>query len=518
MLRRRTIAGLTIVALLVGTHPARAFVVHPAVTLRAAAVQFYSGHLVLEALGKATLDDGTLHVSADRIILDLSANRYVAAGNVQVRSARDAPVAQGAALGLDLASHKGTLVALEPSPAAYSIEGTTASPAAPAPQRTEQEPLALPDLGTELPFAQAERAVAHLGADVRLSSAHVLVPGGKDVPIPSYVYMFSSDPGYAASNIANGGEEVPIYYGSTRSSIDGAHFEYNAVTKVGLGLDHRIVDGNKAYDLFSVSPLNGPRKNANFTWQEQINAHTSQTLSASSSSFTGSSWNYSVSDGVHRSYVQLFGNTAPSFNSATLVWQGQYEPLGSGRLVDLFDFHLRSEYGRSQQYIGGAVPLFNIAFHTAVEGGIQSTSITLGPSTSLSLASDWRGIADNSPNRQFATDYSAQLQHRWNHLVTTTLSDDEFHIFSSSDFSQQNENRLFAQVSYDHGNALAFTLGLQHQNGASTPDIGPFVQPWSASLDVRFRVSPSLSLDLNRSYGFGYLGQRFSSLGFQIFP
>jgi hypothetical protein len=517
MLRRRAIAGFTIIALVSGAHPARAFVVHPAVTLRASAVQFYAGHLVLEASGNATLDDGTLHVSADRIILDLSADRYVAAGNVQVRSATGPTLGRGAALGIDLKTHKGTLVALASPPATYAIDGAAASSAGPSSPQADREPLALPDLESELPFAQAEQAVAHIGADVRLTSAHVLVPGGKDVPLPSYVYMFSSDPGYAASNLANSGEEVPIYYGSTRSSIDGAHFEYNPVTKVGLGLDHRIVDGNKAYDLFSVSPLNGPRRNANFTWQEQINGHTSQTLSAGSSTGSGSAWNYSLSDGVHRSYLQLFGNTGMFSNSATLVWQGQYEPLGTGWLVDLFDFHLRSEYGRSQAYSGGTSPLF----HTTLESGIQSTAMVLNPSTSLSLAADWRGVAENSPHRQFIVDYSTQLQHRWNSFVTTTLSDDEFRevdYYPSVDFLQLNENRLFGQLSYNHGNALAFTLGVEHQLGASAPDIGPFVQPWSASLDVRFRVSPSLSLDLNRSYGFGYLGQRFSSLGFQIFP
>jgi len=43
-------------------------------------------------------------------------------------------------------------------------------------------------------------------------------------------------------------------------------------------------------------------------------------------------------------------------------------------------------------------------------------------------------------------------------------------------------------------------------------------QPWFTSLDVRFRVNSTLSLDLSRSYGFGFEGQRFGQLGVQIFP
>ncbi|HYK53358.1 MAG TPA: hypothetical protein VEV38_07495, partial [Candidatus Eremiobacteraceae bacterium] len=57
---------------------------HPAVTVKGADVEFYAGHLVLDARGGATLDDGVLHVSADRIIVDLNHDRYVAAGNVHV--------------------------------------------------------------------------------------------------------------------------------------------------------------------------------------------------------------------------------------------------------------------------------------------------------------------------------------------------------------------------------------------------------------------------------------------------
>jgi hypothetical protein len=478
-------------------------------------VDFYAGHLVADAKGAAMLDDGVLHVWADRIILDLSSNRFIAAGNVTVSAAAsDVPSAFGAALGIDLATHRGVLVAVAPAPASYSVDGAAFTAAGGS--SAQAEPLALPDLQGELPFADADRAVAHLGADIRLSGAHVLVPGGKNVPLPSYVYTFGSNAGYAASNVAGSSEEVPLYFGSTRNAIDGAHFTYNSVTKLGLGLDHRIVDGDRAYDLFSVSPLTGPTKNANFTWQEQINRHASQTLNASSSSGIGSRWSYDLNDSVHRSFFDLSGGSSSLSNFETLAWQGAYEPLGAGWVGNLFTYHLRSEYGRAQSY---GVPAI---YDRAGEADLQTIPMQLDPSTSLTISVRWRQEFDNYPHRSFFADYGAQLQHKWNDFVTTTLSDDEIpqvDYYPSVNLGTRTYiSTQFAQLSYSHGDALSFILGLNHAAGASAAPSAPFVQPWRAFLDVRFRVNPSLSLDLNRSYGFGYAGQRFSSLGFQILP
>jgi len=503
-------------ALVLQAQPAFCFVVHQAVTVRAAIVDFYAGHLVLDARGGATLDDGVLHVAADRIIVDLTNDRYVASGNVTIS---EVGTLHAVALGVDLSTRRGEAVAIEPAPSRYAIEGASFQPAGAA--SGASEPLALPDLNGEAAFARAGQAVAHLGADVRLTDAHVLVPGGKDVPLPSYVYMFSSDPGYAASNVASSGEEVPIYFGSTRSSVDGAHFEYNPVTKVALGLDHRIVDGSKAYDLFSVSPLFGPSRNADFTWQEQINSHASQTLSGASSTGVGSNWNYSLSDGVHRSTFQLQGASGLFSNSATLSWQGQYEPLGGGWVGALLNYHLRSEYGRLQSYANDP----QAVYHTALEAGLSTLPIAYGTSSSLSLSADWRTTFYSPqsifPERELAVDYGAQLQHRWNSMLSTSLSDDELplvDLYPSIGFGTRSYlSRQIVQIYYNHGDPFSLSLGAIHQAAASVP-AGVSVEPWSASLDVRFRVNPSLSLDVSRSYAFGYGGQRFSSLGFQILP
>lgn len=503
---------------------------HPAVTVKGADVEFYAGHLVLDARGGAALDDGVLHVTADRIIVDLNHDRYIAAGDVHIAGAASgaAQIQSGVALGIDLASHDGTLVALAPTPATYTVTGplvtqAEASPApAPAPTSTAAtatpapEPLALVDLEGETPFASAAVATAHLGADVRLGAARVLVPGGRDVYLPSYVYTFSSDVGYSQSNVT-GSEDIPIYFGSTRNSITGAHFTYNAQTKVGVGLDHRIVDGDKAYDLFSVSPLYGPAKNAEFTWHEQVNDHASQTLDGSSADGVGSVWRYGAIDSLHRSFLSLSATDSLSGDFEALVWQGAYEPLGAGWLGDLFDYHLATEYGRAQSYGSVATPIYDTAFDTL----IQAPALVLDQSSSLSLQADWRQLFDDQPHRQFSATYSATLTHRWDRYLTTKLADIEnpiVDVYPSFDTGTRTYvSAQVATITYNNGEPFGFGLGLTHEAGLSSPP-GISVQPWFASLDVRFRVSRSLAFDVSRSYGFGYLGQRLGSIGFQILP
>lgn len=544
------IASVSACLVVAGSLPAAAVTLHPAVTVRGSNVYFYAGHLVLDASGGATLDDGVVHVSADRIILELAKNRYVAAGNVTITPANSSTaVGTGAALGVDLTSHQGTLVALDPAPASFGVSGATVTPSSPlsssssssspvspspsplsspssspgasaspaASATPASEPLALVDLEGELPFARASIATAHLGADVRLGSSRVIVPGGKDVFIPSYVYTFSSDVGYSQSNVVGSGEDLPIYFGSTRDSVTGAHFTYNSVTKVGVGLDHRIIDGDKAYLLFSVSPLNGPTKNANFTWQEQINGHSSQNLNAFATTGFGTSWRYDAIDSLHRSYLNLSASTAHGFNDERLTWQGAYEPLGSGWLGNLFNFHVATQYGRSQSFGVDPTPLY----FTSLESVVQAPFLALGPSSSLSLQADWRETFDNLPHRQFATDYVATLQHRWNRYVQTSLSDTEIptvDYYPSVDFGTRSYVSLLdGSLYYFNGEPFAFRVDLTHASATSSPP-GIAVQPWFASFDVRFRVSSSLAFDVSRSYGFGYNGQRFGSIGFQIFP
>lgn len=503
--------------------PAASAALHPTVSVSAQSVGFYAGHVVLDARGEADLNDGVVRVQADRIIVDLRANRYVAAGHVTVTGLN---IERGDALGVDLATHEGVLLAAgAPSPRLF-LHGAVPSESAPA--TPPQEPLALPDTGFEQPYAVAKRAVAHLDADVRLAGARIIVPGGQSVPLPSYVFTFSSDPGYVVTNINTSGEDIPIYYGSTPNSIQGVHFSYSPQIKLAIGLDDHIVFGNRAYDLLSFAPLIGPNKVFNFTWQEHINDHTSQTLNSSTAFGIGTANNYDLRDSVHRSFLDLTAGQFLGSNSATLGWQSFDQAIGAPNEGKLF-FHLRSEYGYThvaENFPFAPFPpdvvLPNSVYHQALESFVGTQAFNLGPNASISASADARAETDTLPHRQLGEFYTARLDNRWNRIFSTTLADTEsplydFYPSQATGFHTHISTQTL-QLSYDHGDPFALRIGIDHA-AARTDNPTPLVViPWTLTADVRFRINQSLALDLSRSYFFNFNGQRFSSLGFQILP
>jgi len=503
--------------------PSRASTQHPTVAVNAQHVSFYAGHLVLDARGNAELTDGFVRVQADHIIVDLRANRYVAAGDVTVTGA---DMRHGDALGVDLATHSGVLLSAAAQNAKQYLSGSSVGPAIST--ALPQEPLALPDIGFEQPYATAKRAVAHLNADVRLAGARIIVPGGESVPLPSYVFTFSSDPGYAITNLNTGNEDVPIYFGSTPNSIQGIHFSYNPQIKVAIGLDDHIVFGNRAYDLLSFGPLIGPNKIFNFTWQHHINEHASQTLNSSTAFNFGTVNNYDLRDSIHRSFLDFSAVQFPGSHSARLTWQSFDQIIGappSGK----FYFHLSSEYGYSHVSQNFSFAPFsstdvlpNTVFHKGLGSFLGTQPFNLGPRSTISASADIRGESDTLPHRQLLQSYSARLDHRWNRIFETTLADSETPIYDIYPSVQTAYHTRFSsqtlQLSYDHGDPFALRVGINHASARSENPFPPFVLPWFLTADVRFRVNQSLSIDLNRSYFFGYGGQRFGSVGFQILP
>ncbi len=550
--RRATAAAAGILALIgivvLSRVPARASG-HAAVTVTGATVEFFAGHVVLDAIGGARLDDGVLHVSADRIVLDLRANRYVAAGNVVVSQAHGtmAPV-NGAAMSVDLTTHRGLFVAVAPAVARTAVDGSHVD-AVLDPTSLPPQPLALPDVGGELPFAIAQRAVAHLDADVRLERATVLVPGGRAVGLPSYVYTFASEQGYNTSNINTNGEDLPITFGSTRDSIQSAHFFYDPTVKLGAGISENIVDGERAYVLASLAPINGPEHNAALTWSENVNEHTVQTYTADATTGFGTAQGYDLRDSVHRSYLDL---SAESFSgsgqrSSRIGWQSYDQQVSRKGLGSLLYFHLRSETGITYEATQSefdpfatlsescltlrceedALKLPRSVWHDALELYTTTPSLSVGPGSSLTLSADYHDLHETLAHTQFTSTYSGGLTHVWNTFVSTSISENLQPTYDGypnpvpgdpeAAYRTVFNDQQFA-IFYTNPNEFALDLNATHETEASNIPSGAFAQPWGVSALVRFRLTRSLSLQLSRSYSFGFEGQRFGSFGVQIFP
>jgi hypothetical protein len=485
-------------------------------------------HLVLDANGRAYLDDGVLHVSATHITLDLKAKRYLAIGDVVVQSVANSSSAHGDIFGEDFDAHRGLLVSLDEPPVRHVVQGGDigGEPSATGPQ---EQPLLVPDFTGETPFATATRAVAHVGADVRLTDAKVALPGARSLPLPSYVYTYSPDPGYAVSNLTGASEDVPLYFGSTRDSVQGIHFIYRPDVKFALGFDQRIVDTPNGYALASISPIFGNQKTFNFTWQDRINAHTQQSLTSTSIQGLGTINSYDVRDGIHRSFLELNGSQFHQSLGALLAWQSYDQAMAHQGVFSNLLFHLRSEIGTTHTPLTpGFSPFPPDIFlpqwyaHVGFEGYIATKPLVLGPETTLVASADDRFTHDTLPHLQNFQTEALTLTQRVNRLITVSGSiiDSPIHDWYptlnagyASRFTSES-----ATFQYNHGNVFSLFLTGSHATGSTQLPGGVLVTPWVTGADVRFRVNRALSIELGRSYYFGFLGQRFSSLTFQLFP
>ena len=526
--RTRLIAAVSAVWVLALLRPAAADEpLHPTVSLQAAFVGFYPGHLVLDGIGDAVLDDGMLRVHADRIILDMRAQRYVAAGAVTVQPtlSSTAVPAQGDALGIDLTTRQGVLVNTGAAQASEAVNGATiGGPATIAPGA---EPLALPDVGFEQPYARASSAVAHVGADVRLRNAHVIVPGGESIGFPSYVYSYSSNPGYSNTNIFTNGEDLPIYFGSTANSVQGMHLSYNTVTKIAFGLDSHFV-GPQSYVLLSGSPLFGPTKIFNLTWQDNINNHTSQTFTSSTTTNIGTTNSYDLRDSVHRSFFELTGFGQPGSAGGQIAWQSFDQYFGGGSGSKPY-YYLRTEYGGTyvgQPFSFAPFPidavLPNTVWHTAVEGYLGTQTFDFGQNASLYGSADLRAETDTLPHRQVSQVYRLSLYTRVTRALSATFSESAAPVFddypSVSTIYHSRINVQTLTLNYDNGDPFALLLTGTHAGASTDNPAGLAETPWELTAQLRFRATRSLSIEVTRSYFFGYNGERFSGLGVQLFP
>lgn len=517
--------------------PANADPHRPTITISGATVRFFALHLLLDANGGAYLDDGVLHVSATHITLDLRAKRYLAVGNVVVTSAfteragaagASATTARGDIFGENFEAHRGLLVALEEPPVRHIVEGGVID-GEPAPNAPQAEPLSIPDFGGETPFATAKRAVAHVGADVRLTDAKVALPGARSLPLPSYVFTYSADPGYAISNLSGASEDVPLYFGSTRDSVQGLHFIYRPDIRFALGFDQRIVDSPRGYALASVSPLFGNQKTFNLTWQNRINAHTQQSLTSTTIQGLGTINFYDVRDGIQRSFLELTASQFHQSFGALLAWQSYDQAMAHQGVFSNLLFHLRSEVGTTHTPVTpGYSPFPPDIFlpqwyqHVGFEGYVATRPLVLGPATTLTASADDRFSHDTLPHLQNFETYAMNLTQRVNRFVTVSGSiidspiQDRFptlNAFYASHFTSES-----VTFQYNHGSVFSLFLSGSHGTGSTQLPAGVLVTPWVASGDVRFRVNRALSIELGRSYYFGFLGQRFGTLTFQLFP
>ena len=161
-------------------------------------------------------------------------------------------------------------------------------------------------------------------------------------------------------------------------------------------------------------------------------------------------------------------------------------------------------------------------WHTAFEGYLGSQTWNFGRNVSLYGSADLRDETDTLPHRQVSQLYRLTLYTRWTQTISTNVSDSAAPLFdaypSVDTIFHSRFNLQELSVNYDHGDPFALFLDGIHETATTDNPAGVSATPWQLSAALRFRATRSLSIELTRSYFFGFNGQRFSGLGVQILP
>jgi hypothetical protein len=233
---------------------------------------------------------------------------------------------------------------------------------------------------------------------------------------------------------------------------------------------------------------------------------------------------------VHRSFFELTANSFPLQTwSSVFAWQGYDQPLAHAGALSHIVFHLRSEAGLLHTPLeAGFSPFPSDIFlpqyvqHVGAEAYAATQPLRIGSNTTIYASADDRFFHDTLPHLQSVQVYTMTVSQRVNRFVNigASISDTPIHDgypTLNASFASHFDTET-ATFSYNHDRFFALMLSGTHATASTELPTGFIVTPWSANADVRFRVSPTLAIELGRSYFFGFEGQRFGTLSFQIFP
>jgi len=161
-------------------------------------------------------------------------------------------------------------------------------------------------------------------------------------------------------------------------------------------------------------------------------------------------------------------------------------------------------------------------YHLTGEAYLATKPLALGPETTTYASADARYIHDSLPHNLSAQTFALTLNQRMNRYVTlgASISDtpiEDGYPYLDAVYASRFDTES-ATFSYNHTGLFQLLLTGTHATASTQLPAGVTATPWSTSADVRFRVLPTLSIELGRSYYFGFEGQRFGTWTFQIFP
>jgi hypothetical protein len=513
------------------TAAARADALPSRIDVRAARVAFYpyANAMLLAARGDVVVRAGARTIRADAVRIDVRAIRLVAAGRVAVASARGR--FEAAAYALDLASGTGFALRTDGAlPATYAVRDDDFATASEAPAAPDT--FAVADLDGARPYIVSRHAIVGVDATLRMSPAEFPTAAGPSLALPTFVYTLVGDPNISQSTGPSSSFDYPYNLFGSPNSLTAAHVRYDAQNGVTFGLDERLLDGRRGYVVSSLLPLRDRRFDVlAFT---QLRHGLQQTVSATRAfgAFGYTLASYRLQATSPELIQTVSASQFDATNALSYDLSTRSHDVGS-----LFTYQLHAGFGYdhalggypiandTRRSVGGYAALPGYAvFGNAVNARYDynltaydyphvTSNGTLTLSGSRPLA---RGI------RAYATASFAQIDDRYRDPIVAAralglpvaavpyFAPDGTPYPGYFAFDGLATQRTYSlQLTADGRGDDRVTLVLSHAH--DFPQFHGFGRPpLFASLDVVKRITPTLRIELGRSYAFGWNKQYLS--------
>jgi hypothetical protein len=503
----------------------------PAAMLEGGTVVFFSDTLAVIARDGATLTlaDGT-RARADAAYVDLKTNRAVLAGHAHV--AHGAASASADALVLEL---EGRSVDLLDASAGVSRTTRALGPGAAA--EFDAQRFAFPETDDRFAFIKSKRAAITPRADVRFTPAAFPTSVG-GVPVPSYLYTFSTGAGFASNSLPGATFDQPYGLWGSPTSLTALHARWEDGPGAALALQQQIVSGDDAYVTAAFdAPFRGTatrsfnayrRMGARYTLLADGTstvygsvAHLAMTAAFGAA---GGRLDYARSSGGGSSFTaSLRTPDRPLFGGATWRLRGAvgFDGQRGGLLYQVPDSRSYSTVWRHGLDLFVAGPVVHVPLKATLTTTLDASRTwyafphhfdALGATASLSkplarnvtLFAGYQGLwsADVYPNAQ-AVFYPTP--------TSPLLTPDGTPYLGYSAFTGAKTFRTAnVDLQFTPEPNTALRLSVIHTSDFPQFNGYPLGRPaWEVRGDARFRPARNIGLDVGRVYDFGWGGVRW---------
>lgn len=226
------------------------------IRLHADRISFYYDRFLVEADGNVVVrtSDG-MEIRGDAFSMDLKLNRFMVAGDVQLRA--HGTQLSGAAFSDFLNFRRVYFIPVTAAPDRWTfLDGDFAHPA--KGREMPGDTFAFPDTGKRRPDLTSRSAVIGATSYVRFENVTSNF-FGLPVPLPAFYVTFAPSPALARNSLSGADLDLTYQFAGNANSISALHLRYDAINHAYASVEQHLASDH-AYAVFSVNPLTAPAK------------------------------------------------------------------------------------------------------------------------------------------------------------------------------------------------------------------------------------------------------------------